>query len=128
MASEKQIAANRANAERSTGPKTLAGKIKSCRNAFQHGLSNGLPPDPAFTARLDAMANALVGDGATDEKLLAATEVAKAQLELLRIRAERNRMMATVDLQFCRPRGPLADGGIGPIRALRAYQAETSLP
>jgi len=102
--------------------------MKCSRNAFRHGLSYGLPPDPASKARLDAVAIALVGDGATDHQLLAATELAKAQLELLRIRAERNRMMATVDLQFCRPRGPLADGGIGPIRALRAYQAETSLP
>ena len=43
MASEKQIAANRANAKRSTGPKTAAGKLRSSRNAFRHGLSGPLP-------------------------------------------------------------------------------------
>jgi hypothetical protein len=38
MASKKQIVANRANAKRSTGPKTPAGKCKSSRNALKHGL------------------------------------------------------------------------------------------
>ena len=38
MASEAQIAANRANAQRSTGPRTEEGKEKSARNALNHGL------------------------------------------------------------------------------------------
>lgn len=38
MATEKQIAANRLNAKKSTGPKTRAGKIKSSVNALRHGL------------------------------------------------------------------------------------------
>ena len=59
MASEKQIAANRANAKRSTGPKTLVGKMASSRNAYRHGLSEPLRPDPATSARIDAVARAL---------------------------------------------------------------------
>jgi hypothetical protein len=39
MASENQIAANRANAKRSTGPKTKAGKAQSRKNAWKHGLT-----------------------------------------------------------------------------------------
>lgn len=39
MASERQIAANRLNAQKSTGPKTEAGKRRSRRNAFKHGLT-----------------------------------------------------------------------------------------
>ena len=39
MASEKQVAANRANAKRSTGPKTVAGKALSRMNAYKHGLT-----------------------------------------------------------------------------------------
>jgi len=39
MSSEKQIAANRANARRSTGPKTSAGKARSRANAWKHGLT-----------------------------------------------------------------------------------------
>jgi hypothetical protein len=39
MSTEAQIAANRANAEQSTGPKTEEGKAASSRNHFSHGLS-----------------------------------------------------------------------------------------
>ena len=38
MATERQIAANRANAKRSTGPVTEAGKQASSQNALHHGL------------------------------------------------------------------------------------------
>ncbi len=38
MASEAQILANRANAQASTGPKTLEGKEKSRENALRHGI------------------------------------------------------------------------------------------
>ena len=43
------------------------------------------------------VARALVGAGADEEKLLAASELAKAHMELLRIRAVRARMSAAVD-------------------------------
>ena len=39
MISSAQIAANQANAQRSTGPKTPEGKAISCRNNFKHGCS-----------------------------------------------------------------------------------------
>jgi hypothetical protein len=78
MATEKQIAANRANAKRSTGPKTLAGKMWSSRNAYRHGLSCPLPLDPE---KVDAIALALAGDSVDEQRLVAASEVARAQLE-----------------------------------------------
>src|SRR5215831_640872 len=39
MTTEKQILANRQNAERSTGPRTESGKRRSRRNAVRHGLT-----------------------------------------------------------------------------------------
>ncbi|MEZ5400579.1 MAG: hypothetical protein R2729_12985 [Bryobacteraceae bacterium] len=38
MATERQIAANRRNAQLSTGPRTESGKAKSARNSLRHGL------------------------------------------------------------------------------------------
>jgi len=39
MATDEQIAANRANALKSTGPRSLAGKERSSQNAVKHGLT-----------------------------------------------------------------------------------------
>ena len=98
MATEKQIAANRANAKCSTGPKTAAGRLKSSRNAFRHGLSAQLRMDSAVSERVDAMARLLVRSSADEAQRLAATEMTKAQLELLRIRAARAQILAEADL------------------------------
>src|SRR5688572_21981333 len=39
MSSDAKIAANRANAKKSTGPRTTAGKAASSRNNTRHGLT-----------------------------------------------------------------------------------------
>jgi hypothetical protein len=92
VATEKQIAANRANAQRSTGPRTAAGRLRSSRNAFRHGLSCPLRLDRATSSEVHAIANALMGEGAT-----LAAGFAEAQCEVLRIRAIRHEMMAGID-------------------------------
>ena len=38
MATPAQIAANLANSQKSTGPKSADGKARSSRNSFKHGL------------------------------------------------------------------------------------------
>jgi hypothetical protein len=97
MASEKQIAANRANAKRSTGPKTLAGKMKSSRNALRHALSCRLPLDPLASEKLEALLNALVRGQPDHQQLSAAAELAEAEWELWRIRAARARMLLDLE-------------------------------
>jgi hypothetical protein len=95
VATEKQIRANRANAKKSTGPKTAAGRLKSSRNAVRHKLSVPLPDD-VTTATTEAMVRLLVRDKTNEAQLAAATEVALAQQELLRIRAVRTEMAAQI--------------------------------
>ena len=101
MASEKQIAANRANATRSTGPRSAVGKLRSSRNAHRHGLSCPLPVDRATSGRIEALTRLLAGEGPSEKQVAAATEFAKAQLELLRIRAVRREINGTIDLDRC---------------------------
>ena len=52
MASDAQIRANRANALRSTGPRTAEGKARSARNALTHGAcsATALLPDESQAA------------------------------------------------------------------------------
>jgi hypothetical protein len=53
--SERRLAANRANAQRSTGPNTEQGKSRARLNATKHGLRGSLPPDrtPELSQLLD---------------------------------------------------------------------------
>lgn len=44
MTTQAQVAANRANAKRSTGPKSSSGKVRAARNATRHGATRA--PDP----------------------------------------------------------------------------------
>jgi hypothetical protein len=73
--------------------------LKSSRNALRHGLTHPLHFDMETSAKADAIARALAYDPADQEQLTAASEVAQAQLELLRIRAVRMELMGEVDLE-----------------------------
>ena len=116
MASERQIAANHANALRSTGPKTAAGKLKSSRNAYRHGLSSPLPLDQVTFANVDALARAVAGVKTSDDRLSSAVDFARAQLELLRIRSLRTEMMENLQ------RGDLNQRELRRIAALDRYE------
>ena len=78
----------------------FAGRSKSSRNVYRHGLSCPLPLDPAMSAKVDAIGQALIGEAASEEQLKSAAEFAQAQLELLRIRAIRAEMMKDADLKL----------------------------
>jgi hypothetical protein len=117
MATERQIRANRANAQRSTGPRTAAGKLKSSRNAYRHGLPGSVPLDLPTAAKANLIARELAGEHATEDRLASAADFASAQMELLRIRAIRTDQFAKVDLN---------DGGnlkeLGRLAALDRYE------
>ena len=101
MATERQIAANRANARHSTGPKTKKGCRASSNNALKHGLSRPLLIDELFLTVVDELTRTLVDDAANDERHVAARRVAQAQIELSRVRTVRARLMASLDFERC---------------------------
>lgn len=92
MASEKQIAANRANAKRSTGPKTRAGKKRSSQNALQHGLSLSLKGDDPRIQAMFRMVSSMATASSSD---VAAFAVAQADIN--RIRQVRHYLFSKID-------------------------------
>src|SRR5215475_1858595 len=88
-ANEKILAANRANAARSTGPRTRAGKAAVARNALRHGLSLPVLADPALAPEVAALAARIIGEGADPARHAAALRIAEAQVDILRIRRVR---------------------------------------
>ena len=69
MATERQIAANRRNARKSTGPRSSAAKKRASRNAYRHGLTLSLTSSPELAKRLDALARKIAG-GSKNEIVL----------------------------------------------------------
>jgi len=88
MATEKQIAANRRNAGKSTGPKTGAGKNRSRRNSLKHGLLSRdlvLPweDEREFRKLVNALLAEHAPEGATEVLLVEQMAVATWKLARL---------------------------------------------
>jgi hypothetical protein len=87
MTSVRQIAANRRNSAKSTGPRTSTGKARSRRNAFAHGLATRFIEDPAASAEIESLAHGLVASGSGLTDLAAARDLVEAQLDVRRVRS-----------------------------------------
>ncbi len=86
MASERQVAANRRNARKSTGPRSGAGRKRASRNAYRHGLTLSITSTAAFAKQLDKLARKIAGNTDDAITLERAREIAQAELDLARVR------------------------------------------
>jgi hypothetical protein len=86
MASERQIATNRRNARKSTGPRSGAGKNRSSRNAYRHGLTLSITSTAAFAKQLDKLVREIAGDTSDAIMLERARAIAQSELDLARVR------------------------------------------
>jgi hypothetical protein len=102
MASEKQIAANRANAKRSTGPKTKKGRYASSRNALRHGLASPAQLNESISLNIETLAQTLLHEGSSEDQVAAARRLAQVQLDLSRVRMVRATLIASLDLVHCK--------------------------
>jgi hypothetical protein len=84
MASERQIAANRLNARKSTGPLSRAGKRRASGNAYRHGLASSRKPDAATARKCDQLAREIAGDSQSEIILELAHSAAEAEFDLAR--------------------------------------------
>lgn len=128
MASERQIAANRRNARKSTGPRSSAGKRWASRNAFRHGLSLSLTAMGTSTEEITQLARKIVGDTADAITMMHGLTAAEAELEIARVRRAKaaiiNRLMAFESLDP----GKLFNSPREAIRAWTAITAGKPLP
>jgi hypothetical protein len=96
VASERQIAANRRNAQKSTGPRSVAGKQRASRNAYRHGLAGGVRQLGKFSLSIETLAHQIAGAAAASASAAIDSEVlefaraaARAELELALIRSKK---------------------------------------
>jgi hypothetical protein len=95
MTAARQSEANRANARASTGPKTAAGRARTARNAFRHGLSKPVCCDNTLAAEACALAQNIASNNASPVLLSFARQVAEAQIDLARVRKERINLLTS---------------------------------
>lgn len=94
MASARQIAANRANAGKSTGPRSKAGKRRTRRNAYRHGFTATTTARAADPKQIARLARAFAGAGADLLRREAAGAAAQAVFDLAQIRRAKVALIA----------------------------------
>ena len=92
MNSAFRIAANRHNAQKSTGPRTPEGKARSSQNARKHDLTRPVESDPAFAQAIDVMTLDIAGAKASISRRERARRIAVAQAQIIRARRARQRL------------------------------------
>jgi hypothetical protein len=96
MPSDRQIAANRNNAKKSTGPRSDAGRQVSRRNALRHGLAIDIRTDLAYRDDIEQLAKEMSGARGRQNVSDSARDAAEAVLDLFRIRKVRAFLFETI--------------------------------
>ncbi len=84
MATKRQIAANRGNAGKSTGPRSHAGKKRAGRNAYRYGLTVSLLSNAAVAKQIEKLARKLAGRSNSEIILEQVRVAAQAAIDLAR--------------------------------------------
>lgn len=89
MTTERQRTANRANASKSTGPRTKEGKATSSQNARRHGLATALRSEVGAIEEIERLAEIIVVDAGRPDSIDDARRIAEAEIDLRRVRRAR---------------------------------------
>jgi hypothetical protein len=95
-----RVAANRANARKSTGPRLPEGKQRASQNARKYGLSLPVLRDPELAPEVEALSRQIAAGN--EAVLPIARDIAEAQIDLSRVRRLRAELIdrALRDPQF----------------------------
>jgi hypothetical protein len=96
MPSELKKAANRRNAKKSTGPRSVAGRQASRRNALRHGLAVNVSTDPVYRDDIEQLAKLMSRARGRQNVCDNARDAAEAVLDLDRIRKVRAFLFETI--------------------------------
>ena len=106
MTSERKAQANRANARKSTGPKTPRGKARAAGNARRLGLSLSVLADPMLSDQVAALTRAIAGQASDGNSFELARRIAEAQIDLQRVRQAWHQFFADRLKGLGHPRSP----------------------
>jgi hypothetical protein len=105
MTSAAKIRANRRNALRSTGPRSLAGKAVAARNARRHGLTLPVLDEPALSREVVALARRIeiseMRRAADAAGHALACRIAEAMIDLKRVRLAKLPLTAALHADPC---------------------------
>jgi hypothetical protein len=93
MRESPRVRANRANAQRSTGPKSATGKAALRRNALKHALSVPIERMTGHHLQIEQLATRIAGKNPTKEHYGCAYQIASAVIDLRRIQKARFRLL-----------------------------------
>ncbi len=94
MATQRQIEANRRNAQKSTGPRSASGKSRSSKNSYKHGLSQRTASQE-FDCQVDLLARQLAPSSNDPKVQELARVAADADIRLREISQLKLTMMET---------------------------------
>lgn len=93
MTSPARIAANRRNAQRSTGPRTPEGKARSSQNSLRHGLSAKTRPQSGENSAIVELARNICGPEGDHMQMALAIDIAEALSHADEVRSVRSNLL-----------------------------------
>ena len=125
MSSEKQIEANRRNAQNSKGPRTTGGKARASRNSRKHALSTISHHNSLFAPRIEAIARAVCPETTNSALWEQALIIGECTTVLVCVQATR---IALIEHSLRSTFAPMTDADAADRAELGKSQSEPAPP